>query len=195
MIDEARLNGLLIECIVCGLAESCQNIRLSRLMKQVLCNLYDSFREDEVHALCLSAFHREGKHRLRQDAFLSQPQPSMMGREEFACTAGWSNHQRALDEMVACCCAIWLKEEGRELGTIECLGDFIYLPRKKPSPPTTGALRERRSQVLASILHDPLAGWSPPSRLTAPARLTDIPFVHNAADIASFITRAFKGRN
>jgi len=110
-------------------------------------------------------------------------------------TARRPTDQQFLDEMMACCSAIWLKEEARELGAIERLGDFLDLPEKNDSTVVPGAMQERRSQVLASILQDPLADYSPPGRQAAPARLTDIPFVQNATDVACFITRAFKRRN
>jgi len=56
MADTMPVNRVLLEALLSGLIETCQNIRLSAVMTESLLHVYDKYDELQVHRLCTDAF-------------------------------------------------------------------------------------------------------------------------------------------
>jgi len=186
----------LLQCVVCGLAESCRNIRLSNAAKQALLPLYDAFSDDELRDLSQAPFRQSGRRRLPQGEYLSGLAASLRGR------CGWA-HLGAIgeqgkvqaEEMKVWCCAIWIKDEARALGSIAFQGGWLYIPHEErplATRPDTPAARRRRAEVL--LASPPAGGESEAQPGRVPRRITDIPFARSVSDVAELVTQAYQPR-
>jgi len=197
-MDEEQMNRLLLEGMVMGLVESCQNIRLSTQMRETLMGLYDYFSERSIQSLSQEIFARLGKRRVRQEEFLSQLVPMLSGvaSDMAVCYDETPQCRDSVERYMRCCCAIWVKEEARELQIISSYADWLGYLDETPSswqPPDT--LKCRRELVLDMLKEDFVLDSSETDHSVPekPDRVSDMFLVMNATDVIRFLNKGFGG--